>query len=281
MVIAPHYFALTHRVRVRQTRFALGTGGAALQHERSQPRAQRVGVEAALDLAVGHHRHAAGFLRNHDRDRIIFFRQTDRRPMARPELLAEPRVDRQRQKTGRGRHAIVLHDDRAVVERRRGLKNAQQQIVRQQGVERNAALDVVAQADLALERDDGADALRRQHARGDHQLFDRFLGRLRLGEIPEERRAAQMRERAADVGLKEHDDGEDEIADQIADQPVDGLEMRPTAIRKRAPRARRRRAPSARRGCRESASAARRSAPTPRGCRRDPTSRWEDGGERR
>ena len=41
-------------------------------------------------------------------------------------------------------------------------------------VERNAAFDVVAQADLPLEGDDGADALRRQHARGDDQLLDRF-----------------------------------------------------------------------------------------------------------
>ena len=56
-----------------------------------------------------------------------------------------------------------------------GLEDAQQQIVRQDRVERDAALDVVAQADLPLDRDDRADALRGQHARGDDQLLDRFL----------------------------------------------------------------------------------------------------------
>ncbi len=62
------------------------------------------------------------------------------------------------------------------MQRRRGLEDAQDQIVGEQGVERNTAFDVVAEPDLPFERDDRADALRRQHARGDDQLLDRILG---------------------------------------------------------------------------------------------------------
>ena len=76
-------------------------------------------------------------------------------------------------------------------------------------------------------RDDRADALRRQHARRDDELLDRLLGRLGLREIAEERRAAEVRERAPDVGLKQHDDREHHVAGQVANQPVDGLELRP------------------------------------------------------
>ena len=36
-----------------------------------------------------------------------------------------------------------------------------------------------------------------------------------------------MRQRAADIRLKQHDDGKDDVADEVANEPVDGLEMKP------------------------------------------------------
>ena len=71
------------------------------------------------------------------------------------------------------------------------LEDRHEQVVADLRVERNAALDVVAQADLALDGDDRAGALRRQHLRGDRDLLDRLVDRLALGEIAEERRAAR------------------------------------------------------------------------------------------
>src|SRR5205085_3745657 len=53
-----------------------------------------------------------------------------------------------------------------------------------------------------------------------------FLGRLGLGQITEKRRTSEMSEGAANVGLKQHDDRKDEVAEQIANEPVDGLEVR-------------------------------------------------------
>ena len=46
-------------------------------------------------------------------------------------------------------------------------------------------------------------------------------------EVAEERRAAEMRERAPDVGLEQNDDREDDVGGEIADDPVDGLELQP------------------------------------------------------
>ena len=147
--------------------------------------------------------------------------------MPRAERFAQPRIDGQRQKTRRGGDAVFLNDHRAVMERRRGQKNALQQIVAEHRVETDAAFDVVAQADLPLDRDDRADPLLRQQRRGDGELFDRLLDLRAPGEIAEERRAAEVRERAADVRLKQHDHGEHDIAEHVPDQPVHRFEMPP------------------------------------------------------
>ena len=68
-----------------------------------------------------------------------------------PESLAQLRVHGQRQEAGGRSHAILLHDDGAVVERRSRQENALQQVVGQDRVEADAAFDVVAQADLPLD----------------------------------------------------------------------------------------------------------------------------------
>ena len=50
------------------------------------------------------------------------------------------------------------------------------------------------------------------------------LGRV---EAAEERRPAEMDEGAADVRLQQHDGGEHHVADDVANQPVEGLELSP------------------------------------------------------
>ena len=52
-------------------------------------------------------RNLAGLLRHDDRDRVVFLGQSDGRAMARAELLAELRIDRERQKAGRRGHAVA------------------------------------------------------------------------------------------------------------------------------------------------------------------------------
>ena len=61
----------------------------------------------------------------------------------------------------------------------------------------------------------------------DDQFLDRFLSRLRLGEIAKERSAAEMCERSPDVGLKQHDNREDHVRREVSNQPVDRFELQP------------------------------------------------------
>jgi hypothetical protein len=63
-----------HRLRHRLTRLPL-------QHHGLQPRAQRFGIQAALDLPVGNDRDTAGFFRDDDGDGVVFLGETDRRAM--------------------------------------------------------------------------------------------------------------------------------------------------------------------------------------------------------
>ena len=121
-----------------------------------QPRPERVGGQAAFELAAHCQRDRARLLGDDNRNRVVLFGEAERRAVAGAEIAAHAWIDRQRQKTGRGRDAIALDDDRAVVQRRRWLEDARQQVVGDHRVERNAALDVVAKADLPLEHDDGA-----------------------------------------------------------------------------------------------------------------------------
>ena len=144
--------------------------------------------------------------------------------MPRAQIPAEPRVDGQWQKTGGRRDATLLKNDGAVVQRRARPKNRDEQIVGQRSVERNAALDVVPQPDLALERDDRSRSLLRQHRRRHDDLFDRLVGGFLTVEIPEERRPAEMRERAANVGLKDDNRGKRDVNQRIADQPIERLQ---------------------------------------------------------
>ena len=61
--------------------------------------------------------------------RVVLLSQAERGAVARAQLAADPRVHRQRQEAGRRRDPVALHDHRAVVQRRRRLEDAGQQVV--------------------------------------------------------------------------------------------------------------------------------------------------------
>ena len=153
------------------------------------------------------------------------------RPMAArcrvPKSLLIAGLTRQRQEARGGRDPVALDDHRAVVQRRPRLEDAQQQVVGQRGVERNAALDVVAQADVALDGDDRARPLARQHRRRHDQFLDDLVVRLGAREVAEEARAAQVRQRPADFVLEEHDRREDDVPEHVPDEPVHRVEVPP------------------------------------------------------
>ena len=93
---------LNGQIAFTRTRTASLAGWAGALHDhRSQPRTQRVRVERALDLTVGDERDGAGLFRHDDGHRVVLLGEADGRAMPRAELLAQPRVDGQRQKAGR------------------------------------------------------------------------------------------------------------------------------------------------------------------------------------
>ena len=62
----------------------------------------------------------------------------------------------------------------------------------------------------------------------------RLVGARHTLEVLEERGAAEVRERAPDVGLKEHDDGKADVGREIADDPVHRLEIEPAGDEEQA-----------------------------------------------
>ena len=73
--------------------------------------------------------------------------------MAGAELGGEQRIHGERQEAGGGGHAVALQNDRAVVQWGAGTEQSCQQFVGEMGVERDSALDVGTQADLAFDDD--------------------------------------------------------------------------------------------------------------------------------
>src|SRR5688572_20412497 len=102
------------------------------------------------------------------------------------EFTADARIDREWQEARCRGNPIALHDGGTVMERRSGLEDRRQQVVGNRGVEGDAAFDVVAQPDLSLDHDDGADATRRERRRSDHEILYRLGGACDALEILEE-----------------------------------------------------------------------------------------------
>ena len=113
------------------------------------------------------------------------------------------------------------------MQRRFRLEDADEQIVGKHRVERKTRLDVVAQADLALDHDDRARARGRELRRRDGDLLDGLVGAFLRQEISKEGRAPEMCERAANVSLEQHDGSKHQVRQQVPDEPVDRLQMAP------------------------------------------------------
>ena len=62
---------------------------------------------------------------------------------------------------------------------------------------------------------------------GGHELFDDLVVRLGARQVPEKARAAEVRQRPADLRLEDDNGGEDDVAGDVADEPVDRVEVPP------------------------------------------------------
>jgi hypothetical protein len=133
---------------------------------------ERLAGQVAGELALDRDRDPAGLLADDERDGVGLLGDADRRPVAGAHRLRERRVVREGQEAARGGDAVVLDDDRAVVEGRAGIEEGFEELAGEGGVEAAAVLDVLAQADVALDGDQGADAVLGELDGGVGELVD-------------------------------------------------------------------------------------------------------------
>ena len=96
----------------------------AMEQHFAEPLPECFRGKIALDSAAMTDRDPAGFLRDHDRDRVRFFGDPERRAMPQAETAIERLALAHRENAGRGGDPAVAHDHAAIVQRRFRMKQA-------------------------------------------------------------------------------------------------------------------------------------------------------------
>src|SRR3974390_3839130 len=126
--------------------------------------------------------------------------------MASAHLRRKLRIGRKREETGSGGDLVFLYDDRTVVQRRFRQEDRGQQVVREVGVERYSAVDVIAKVVLALKNHERAGLVLGEKAGSHHDVvvgLDAAASKAGHGEA-----AAESHQRVADFGGEKHKKGE-------------------------------------------------------------------------
>ncbi len=146
--------------------------------------------------------------------------------MARAQVLRQVRVLRQRQEAPGLGEAVALDQHRAVVNRGGRQEDREEQLARNAGIEADAAVDVGLEVGLALQGDQGADALGGERLRAAHALLQQAILLDRVQKT-QQRRLAHVRQGPAQLGLKEDDDDQHDRAEEVLQHPVHRVEPDP------------------------------------------------------
>ncbi len=143
--------------------------------------------------------------------------------MARADALRQVLAQRERQDAARLRDAAALDHDRAVVQRRLGQEDRDEQVALHRRVDRGAGFDQIREMRLALQHEERAHPLLRERLRRARH----FLGELRLLLLRDgrEHAAPDARQRTPDVGLEEHDDDQHRGGEEVVEDPLDGGQL--------------------------------------------------------
>ena len=145
-----------------------------------------------------------------------------------PSSRRELRVDRDREEAGRRGGAVALDDDGAVVERRLRVEDREQEVVGDDRVEPDAALDVVPKPDVPLEDEDRADAAAEARVSAANTISS-IVPLLVFGvQEAEQGCRAEVREPSPQLLLIEHDDREADIGERVSQEPVHRGEIGPS-----------------------------------------------------
>jgi hypothetical protein len=112
------------------------------------------------------------------------------------------------------------------VQRKAGLKNGNQQVTRDEGLQSDAALNKGTEADVAFEDDQCADMLIRQFFHGQQNFGDGLWGAEPRGQA-QEAAAAKARQSAADFGLEKYDHGQADVRHDEGKQRAESRQAGP------------------------------------------------------
>ena len=128
----------------------------------------------------------------------------------------------QREKAPCGRDAAAADHYCAVVQRRPRPEDRDEQVARDDRVERRSALDVFTQSEVALDRDQRADLATRQRKRRRHDFSHDW--RLAPEEPAQHRRFAEPQEEPPDLRLEKHHDQQQEGQQVLTQDVLDAVQ---------------------------------------------------------
>ena len=163
-----------------------------------------VQANIVLDFIAGGDGDSAGFLADDKGDTVRFFRDADAGAMARAEKAQQLRIHGEREKAGGRGGAIALNDNGAIMHGGAGIKDRQQEVSRDPGVQRDAAFDKRPQADFAFDDNQGANLLVRKLLERQEQFFNGFAAMETASEA-DDAALPDPGQEAANLAL-EHDD---------------------------------------------------------------------------
>ena len=199
-------------------------GGIVEVQEGAQLRIQPLGVEIAGQAAIFGDGDLPGFLRNHHGDGVRLLADAERGTMPRPELGGGGGVVREGEDDAGGDDAPVPDDRGAIMERRVRIEEIDQQLARQETVDRYTTFDIILQSRLALEDDQRAVAMPGELRGGLDQFVD-GTGRGIVGARPQlgepEPGLAELLQGAANLGLEDDGERDQQHGPGLAEDPVE------------------------------------------------------------
>src|SRR5690606_8043027 len=161
---------------------------------------------------------------HHDHERVRFFRQADRSPVARAQGAVGDRELRERQNHARGDDRVTVDQHRAVVQGAVRREQADDEIRAHARLQAGTGLGILVEADVALDGDDRADLRARQAV----DRLDQLLDDRALLEPVEERQHARLpepREAAAQLRLEHDERGDRAVVEQVLHQVDEEVEL--------------------------------------------------------
>ena len=182
-------------------------------------------VLAAQDAAVVGDGYLARLLTDDYRHGVADLADTQRGAVAQAHLPVGEAAGGQGQHAGRGHQPVLAHDDGSVMQLSMLVEDGQEQFGRRLGVEDDAGVDVLLQAGVLLEDDQRAVPPLGEAQGGILEGDDDRVGLVAAEDAEVAPGQPQLLQRAAQFGLEDDRDGEQQHGQHVVHQPVEGAQV--------------------------------------------------------